>query len=701
MRKKDLLTAKPLKLTKAIRNAVENDPVKREKAVYGGWVRLTCKYTRFFAADRVQIKGEDVLHIAYWDREGAEKNQIKPDADIYVLKSESKWYVHKDGKWGESRIDNLIPRYGTSSYNDWFRTKTWSCKKDQKIANEYFNTNCQKSIRDALLDYQLGVDKDFKIRKARKIYEQIDSEMNQIGELPKDFEKWIEKKALLRRQYIIYNRQEKRAWCTNCEKSIGIEKIKGKHNDQMKCPHCRNLEVLKSYNKQSGLHNAIWAGIVQQRKDKSGYFMRQFRVKQQFIKESDYKKQIYISDECYRISMTDSFNTDKVYEQTEDKFGTYRWLYEQPYYNYWNYKVHPQEVELYSRNIKALLRETKLKYMPAADMLKSVEGLEVGILFLFKLGRIPQIEYLWKAGLHRLCWNILSGDSDLKTDKDAKNPVDYLRLNKETFKQAIRVDATRSMVAQLQAAVETKRTMPDEELRFFSQTMDKATALTLFEYTTPQKLMKYAITELKIKKDDETNSYRRLRSFGDYMDYIDDLNFLKMDIKDNMYPKDFKTMHANVAVRRRDKEDEKRKKAIQRDNRKLRKLLPELQKTFKGETKDLMIVWPTCKSDFNREGEMNHNCVGGSYFSNMAAGRCIVVFVRKKTAPDKAYCTVEFAPNGKIRQNRTYGNREAPEDAREFIEEVSKRAQELIFEKEEAKTLAADTKKDRVKVPAV
>ena len=38
------------------------------------------------------------------------------------------------------------------------------------------------------------------------------------------------------------------------------------------------------------------------------------------------------------------------------------------------------------------------------------------------------------------------------------------------------------------------------------------------------------------------------------MDYIDDLDFLKMDIKDNMYTKDFKTMHANIAARRRDNE---------------------------------------------------------------------------------------------------------------------------------------------------
>lgn len=64
---------------------------------------------------------------------------------------------------------------------------------------------------------------------------------------------------------------------------------------------------------------------------------------------------------------------------------------------------------------------------------------------------------------------------------------------------------------------------------------------------------------------------------------------------------------------------------------------------------DLEVVLPTEPKDLTREGNNNHNCVGG-YINYVISGTCIIVFVRHRNSPDKSYITCEIDPNGNIRQ---------------------------------------------------
>ena len=74
------------------------------------------------------------------------------------------------------------------------------------------------------------------------------------------------------------------------------------------------------------------------------------------------------------------------------------------------------------------------------------------------------------------------------------------------------------------------------------------------------------------------------------------------------------------------------------------------------ETENCFVVMPKSVDDFKKEGDNNNNCVAG-YANDHADGDTIIVFIRKKSAPEKSYITCQLTPKSfQIRQYRTAYN---------------------------------------------
>ena len=76
---------------------------------------------------------------------------------------------------------------------------------------------------------------------------------------------------------------------------------------------------------------------------------------------------------------------------------------------------------------------------------------------------------------------------------------------------------------------------------------------------------------------------------------------------------------------------------------------------------------------------MQHNCVA-RYYDSAVKGECIILFIRRRKASQKPFCTVEIRNvNGKfaVIQNRAAYNKEAPEDVKEFLEKAVRQAQQI------------------------
>ena len=101
----------------------------------------------------------------------------------------------------------------------------------------------------------------------------------------------------------------------------------------------------------------------------------------------------------------------------------------------------------------------------------------------------------------------------------------------------------------------------------------------------------------------------------------------------------------------------------------LKKTVARMKPLYDTKSKKFLIVWPMSKADFDKEGQRQHNCVGG-YFERCAKGETTVFFVRNADEPDKPYATVEF-DEGRLVQCRIAYNRDAPEDVMKYMDRIA------------------------------
>lgn len=85
-------------------------------------------------------------------------------------------------------------------------------------------------------------------------------------------------------------------------------------------------------------------------------------------------------------------------------------------------------------------------------------------------------------------------------------------------------------------------------------------------------------------------------------------------------------------------EEQNRKECVQRA--KLNKVKIEFRKTLEFEDKDYLIRLPVDKNEIVKEGMELHHCVG-SYAERYETGDTTIMFLRKKSEPDKPFYTIE------------------------------------------------------------
>jgi hypothetical protein len=85
---------------------------------------------------------------------------------------------------------------------------------------------------------------------------------------------------------------------------------------------------------------------------------------------------------------------------------------------------------------------------------------------------------------------------------------------------------------------------------------------------------------------------------------------------------------------------------------------------------DLIMKPPESSEDIILEGSILHHCVGG-YVERHAEGKTNILFIRKKTAPDTPFFTVEVSNELRIIQCHGYRNEAEnpkPEEIKSFEE---------------------------------
>ncbi|MDO5411600.1 MAG: PcfJ domain-containing protein [Lachnospiraceae bacterium] len=667
MRKKDLQKIKHLTATPKIMELVKQDAGETKTAQFTYKSNKTYRIYERYQYYRAVVENE-ILKLAVFPRRCLAAGIVEPEYEIYLDKREKKYltYDPSQGRWLTGKIDSLKYDLDTGY---WYGNKPWASENTKKIVNDYLETGSME-VKEAVLEFQNKVGKERLERKHRTEIEEIDAVMNTVPELPKDFDNWILESAFIHERYLLYHYQDKenRAYCTHCGKTVKLSKTP-KHNTDGICPSCKTKAMIKAWKKQKYLIDGKKVGIIQKLTDGSGYVLRRFYCRIERKQENDYRIKFAGCWENERFILNENFHEKGRYE-----FGLYkqtgitRWCHDRG--NYY-YVAEKDECVLYHRNLKNLRKGTEFRYVPLEELFSHNQGCySYTIRILSEIRRKPQIEYLIKTHLYRLAWDLAKTVGKDITDPTKKKLWQALKITKEQLTDCIKMNISARELDTLQRANELRIKLTREQIRFFTEEIGSQLSVEIFKYKHPGKFERY---------------FKRLgqekQRIADYMDYLQDVEKLRLTpTEDILFPKNFTAAHQRTALQRQEREDKMEHMKILEKEKLLEQMLPELREIYEYGDNDFMIILPTCKADFNREGRENHNCVGGSYFDKMIKGESCVMFLRKKEDPNTAFCTVEMKGSS-IKQCRAIYNRTAPEDAEKFMEKFSKEVEHRIQKK--------------------
>lgn len=662
MKKKELRRMKPLYATPRMMEKVRKDTgvQKTIQYMYGNNVKYTeYEYNLYYRA----VIENNVLKVAVFTRKQMAAGVQMPQYEIYLSKEENTHltYAVREGKWRTGKINTLDYDTGRLPYGTSVK-KPWVSETDKNKINEYLGTG-NKEAKEAILTFQHEVAKDRLTKKYRSELEGIEAVMNAVPELPKDFDKWILDQGFINERYLIYQYGDKNhsALCTHCGKTVHL-KEQPKHNQTTVCPACKSRAWMKAWKKQKYLSDKKKIGIIQNLTDGSGYILRLFDCKLKRTRENGYQMEFAGCWEKSRFKLDAHFVPVEYFEWGEYKnTGVMRWCHELNHGGYgWYYQ--DEECVLYTRNLKRLRKGTELQYVPVEALFRNNPGRYGNPTDMLRnMVRHPQIEYMIKAGLYHLAWEMAAGRGREAVDWNKKKLWEAMKVTKEQMLFCIKINIGARGLEVLQIANEYRVSLTERQLQFFEIEIGPGLVGNIFQYGHIEKFYKYLVTLIQNKEN-----------CGDYIDYLEDMEYLQIPpTEDVLFPRNFQQTHQRLALQRREKEDAIRKMEIAEKDKLLQAMLPELEETYRFEDEQFCMVLPTCKEDFNREGRENHNCVGGSYYDKMLKGQSCVMFLRRKEEPDKVFCTVEM--NGeKILQCRAVRNSEPPEEAKVFMDKFSR-----------------------------
>lgn len=320
--------------------------------------------------------------------------------------------------------------------------------------------------------------------------------------------------------------------------------------------------------------------------------------------------------------------------------GSEAWLRTQ------NGNVNHDNAYLYTSNLKQVfgkeyyhvdLSKLKNNTFPI-DFVSLLNNLEVA----------PQTEYLFRLGLYRLASELFSDELSGKTFYEVLGvSKQYLPLY-----QKCNISARENEI------IKQSRQWVNEtdflKLRSLQLNYSGAYEIKpLLKIMSLQRLVNYFTKEkalLKVSSD---------RLFIWYRDYID------MSSKSIRFPKNIKEAH-DVLVDRitqvRNEEDDRKF----RDT--VKPLYASMPQIMGFQDDEFMIVLPQSRTDFIREGQSLHHCVGGGhYWLNHMKGNQMIFFIRHVGQPEKPFYTMEIDMEKQIiLQLYGFGDRTAPSDVRKF-----------------------------------
>lgn len=337
------------------------------------------------------------------------------------------------------------------------------------------------------------------------------------------------------------------------------------------------------------------------------------------------------------------------------------------------------------------------------------------IRYLCHYARHPQIEMLSKMGhtdlLRDVIWN--NNENTSVIDWNAKTPWALYRISKQEYNGWIGYNSRgdlrllkvyKRIRGKGKKDFEAAKNMIDQFERYSGYRVQKVyhfIALARKLKADPRDICRYIS---KVARDSGGGCHMcpgitEYEAATLWLDYIDLAAAAGMLRTVSPMPKDLKTEHDRLLKHKQSINDAnniaklmKRIKAVRSEAKRQAEPLEKKYRTVRTKYAKLkpkyefsddkyMIVLPSCIADIIVEGDILGHCISRveRYYDRIRTDESYIMFLRKASAPDVPYYTLEVEPGGAVRQKRTFGDHQNADinDATEFLKkwqaEIQKR----------------------------
>lgn len=669
MIKKELLRMRRLKATQKMIKIAQKDIPKRVKvrAYWGTYETIQQKYQLYV---RCRIEN-GILKAALYYPDNLRAEGRLPSYEVFIDRDARRFITYDcfKNKWLTAKVDRLNwPQYLETDAGIWISAV------DAKLAADYLGTENQGY--EAILSYQLELRKEALERRHKKETDKWDEDLAFTPELPKDWTHWVDKVGIPE-NFMFYQyekRGAKTGYCTYCGKDVPLRE-KPHHNKTGRCPCCRHEVTYKSVGRVGWRLDTkeVCVYLIQKRPD--GFVVREFWANRRYLKEN-YKNPEVSCVEHWRV-IYDHEMSYRTYYWGVYKMQYTRWIAGMPSYTWMGansiYINHGcQDGRVYGKTLphlaKGVLRQTGLvdwiykhKFVVNPDRYMSVYM------------RVPQFEQIWKASLPKLsqeCWSNPDQTSEIIKDPQSSNLTKALGIDKQELGRLRRYNGGRFLLRWLQLEKESGKPISDEVLQWYCNQeisvddlnfiWDKMNATQVYNY-----LRRQSITSRE--------SVRQvITTWRDYLSMADQLG---IDTNDEIVyrVKLLRRRHDELVIRSRQANNEEQAKKILEKFPNVDSICQSIGKKYEYANGEYVVVSPKGALDIIVEGSMLCHCVGSSerYWDRIERQEAFILFLRRASAPNIPYYTLEVEPDGTVRQKRTKFDRQEAdiEDAMKFLTE--------------------------------
>ncbi|MCI8717317.1 MAG: hypothetical protein HFH64_04025 [Lachnospiraceae bacterium] len=587
-----------------------------------------------------KVAGEDILVIdIYYSMNNSVTYRIFLGKEDYItldMNCGKEIWTHKD-------LGELIHvRWIYETEGQWYR------KIHDKVLIEpegleliYTYTGYTKAEPEyCIICYQEKKNKEKRLAKEHRETDRWDKEIGTLPKLPPDWEEFISREAI-KENYIFYHRETKDIGkCSYCGKTVYIH---ARHNLRTRCPECGKYVTLKDLSRKSGRerwrdYRKVW--LIQ--KDDERLIFRRYKV------YKDYNQAVFNihTKSGYRQELMCIMSLDRNSESWW-QWGCYknhlpeRWV-----------KNHFSDFSgdafesccLYNRNTKEWQEYMLHPYLPVKEIPYETE---ISIAFFKWCGkdRLEAAEKLMKVGLWHLGSDVITGY--LPAKKKINQILEIENDDLEILK-AVNADYDQYNFFQKMKSF-GKRPSAEEMALYICTNIPLSLISKLIPYTSFH----------QIYKRYKYNSAGILGKY--YNDYFNMCKELGFDMKSSfvLFPKNIKKAHDDLVLYYNEKKDEIEEKKRNRIYAKVEKIAEELNRLYGVEDEEYFIRAPKNAAEIIKEGHAMHHCVAGKqYTEKMVKGESYILFIRKKSNPEKSWYTMEMKSDHTVVQVRGFANRD-------------------------------------------